>query len=341
MDPLITTILPTYQRPAMLRRAIRSALAQSWTALQVRVYDNAGDPENAAVVASLDDPRVEYFRHPRNLGAFANFQFGLGRVRTPFFSFLADDDILLPDFYAAAMAALEKEPTAAFAAMRVVRVDGSGRMLAVDGAGLPAGNYRPPEGLLALVEGGHVNWVGILFRRSALEHVSELDVRTAPSFDLDFELRLAAQSPFVVCDQPGALMVQHEGSSSVEARFSDTWPAFLQIIDNATGGDKVPPAARQRARTVMERELAARLYRIGRAAARQGRVKDADGAAALIATRYGWRGRARLLRVAARVCAAVPPTRPALRLALDAYRVVRSRRLRAALGTNYGSRLQA
>ena len=135
MDPLITTILPTYQRPAMLRRAIRSALAQSWTALQVRVYDNAGDPENAAVVASLDDPRVEYFRHPRNLGAFANFQFGLGRVSTPFFSFLADDDILLPDFYATAMAALEKEPTAAFAAMRVVR----GKATGMQKVALPAG----------------------------------------------------------------------------------------------------------------------------------------------------------------------------------------------------------
>ena len=135
MDPLITTILPTYQRPAMLRRAIRSALAQSWTALQVRVYDNAGDPENAAVVASLDDPRVEYFRHPRNLGAFANFQFGLGRVSTPFFSFLADDDILLPDFYATAVAALEKEPTAAFAAMRVVR----GKATGMQKVALPAG----------------------------------------------------------------------------------------------------------------------------------------------------------------------------------------------------------
>jgi GT2 family glycosyltransferase len=341
VDPLITTIIPTYQRPAMLRRAIGSALAQSYTALRVCVYDNAGDPENAAVVAGFDDPRVEYLRHPRNLGAFANFQFGLSWVSTPFFSFLADDDILLPDFYATAMAALDQEPTAAFAAMRVVLVDGAGSMLAVDGAGLGPGLYRPPDGLLTLVERGHINWVGILFRRTALEQVPALDERTAPSFDLDFELRLAARSPFVVCDQPGALMVHHHGSASVEARLSDTWPAFLQIIDNATGAEATPAPVRQRLREAMERELAGRLYRIGRAAARQGQVDEADRAAALIAERYGWHRRATLIRLTARICAAVPPTRSALGLALDGYRLVRARQLRAAIGTDYGARLRS
>jgi len=339
--PLITTIVPTYRRSAMLRRAIASALAQTFTRLQVCVYDNAGDPENPAVVAAFTDHRVEYFRHPQNLGAFKNFQFGLSRVQTPYFSFLADDDILLPEFYATAVAALEAEPAAVFAATPVVLVDGGGRMLAVDGAGWRPGTYRPPAGLQAMVERGHINWVGILFRRAALQTVPALDPETAPSFDLDFELRLAAACPFVICSQPGALMVHHPDSASVAARLSDTWPAFLKIMDNATGAATMPDAARERVRSMMEQQLAARLYRIGRAAARQGWVKDADGAAALIATRYGWRGRARLLRVAARVCAAVPPTRPALRLALDAYRMVRSRRLRAALGTNYGSRLQA
>lgn len=341
MDPLITTIIPTYRRPAMLRRAIKSALAQNVNALEVRVYDNAGEEENAAVVAGFADPRVEYFRHARNLGAFANFQFGLSRVSTPFFSFLADDDILLPDFYATALAALEKEPAAAFAATRVVLVDGGGRMLALDGAGLRPGSYRPPEGLLALIERGHINWVGILFRRAALEQVPALDERTAPSFDLDFELRLAAHSPFVVCDTPGALMVHHQDSASVEARLSDTWPAFLQIIDNASGADQLAPEVRQRVRTAMERQLAGRLYRIARAAARQGRVEDAGAAAALIAQRYGWHRRAAVIRITARICATFPPTRSALRLALDGYRLLRSRQLHAAIGSDYGARLRS
>src|SRR5438270_13954439 len=106
---MITTIIPTHRRPAMLRRAIASALGQTLRPVHVCVYDNAGDLENAAVVAGFNDPRVEYFRHPQDLGAYANFQFGLSRVRTRFFSFLADDDLLLPDFYATAVAALDAQ----------------------------------------------------------------------------------------------------------------------------------------------------------------------------------------------------------------------------------------
>jgi len=338
--PAITTIIPTFRRPAMLRRAIASALAQTFTALKVRVYDNAGDPQNAAVAAGFDDPRVEYLRHPQNLGAFANFQFGLSRVDTPFFSFLADDDILLPEFYATAMAALEAEPLAVFAAMRVVNVDNAGRLLAVDGAGWPPGTYRPPAGLLAMVDRGHINWVGILFRREALESVSALDPETAPSFDLDFELRLTAQCPFVVCDQPGALLVHHPDSTSGATRLSDTWPAFLKIIHNATGAVTIPSAVRKQAQIGMERRLAGRLYWLGGVAASQGRVGDADTAAALIVERYRWHRQAVVIRVAARVSAAVPPTRLAFRLALGAYRLVRSRQLRATLGTDYGDRLR-
>jgi hypothetical protein len=103
----------------------------------------------------------------------------------------------------------------------------------------------------------------------------------------------------------------------------------------------MPAAIRQRARTAMDRELAGRLYRIGRAAARQGRVIEAHAAAALIAQRYGWHRRAVLVRVAARICAALPPTRSALRLALEGYRLLRARQLRASGSADYGTRLRS
>ena len=94
--------------------------------------------------------------------------------------------------------------------------------LAVDGFGWRPGTHQPPDGLQTMVDRGHVNWTGILFRRAALKTVPALDPETAPSFDLDFELRLAAACPFVVCSQPGALMVHHPGSATVAARLSDT-----------------------------------------------------------------------------------------------------------------------
>lgn len=340
-QPLITTIIPTYDRPALLRRAIASALAQTLTSIQVRVYDNAGHPDNQAVVAGFADSRLQYQRHPRNLGQLANFQYGLSQVSTPFFSILADDDVLLPDFYATAVEALRAVPDAMFAATRVVVVDSAGRTLAIDGLEWPVGSYRPPDGLQAMVRFGHINWTGILFKREVLQVVPALDPKTAPSFDLDFELRVAGRCPFVVCSQPGALLVHQGDSISAASRLSDTWPAFLTIIDNAVADQTMPTIIRDQVRAALESQLAGRIFRIGRAAARQGRVDEADRAAALIAQRFGWSARAQLLRMSARVGAAVPPVRAALAMALEGYRAARSRRLRASLPADYARMVRA
>ena len=339
--PLITTIIPTYDRPALLRRAIASALAQTVRDIQVRVYDNAGHPDNQAVVGSFADSRLRYQRHPTNLGQLANYQYGLSQVDTPFFSILADDDVLLPDFYASAVEALRAVPEAMFAATRVVIADSAGRTLAIDGLGWPAGGYRPPDGLQAMVRFGHINWAGILFRRQVLQVVPWLDPQTAPSFDLDFELRLAGRCPFVVCAQTGALLIHQRDSISAANRLDDTWPAFLKIIDNAVADEKIPTPTRDQLRAALEEQLAGRIFRLGRAAARHGRVDDADRAAAVIAERYGWSVRAQLLRSSARVCAALPPARAALALVLEGYRAAHSLRLRAAFPDDYAALVRA
>src|ERR1700674_1455488 len=104
-NPLITTIIPTYRRPKFLRRAIRSVLNQSFMNFQVCVYDNASGDETPSVVDDIarSDRRVKYHCHPENIGAIRNFLYGMERVETPFFSFLSDDDFLLPDFYETAL----------------------------------------------------------------------------------------------------------------------------------------------------------------------------------------------------------------------------------------------
>ena len=92
----ITTVIPTYGRPRLLARAIRSVLYQSYPHFEVHVYDNASGDETREVVSqfALRDSRVKYHVHPRNIGMMENFAFGISDVETPFFSILSDDDFL-------------------------------------------------------------------------------------------------------------------------------------------------------------------------------------------------------------------------------------------------------
>ena len=111
-SPLTTTVIPTYRRPEMLRRADWSVLNQDFERLQICIYDNASGDSTRKVAEAFAqrDRRIKYPCHRENIWPAANFDFGLSNVATPYFSVLSDDDMLLPGFYSAAAAALEARP---------------------------------------------------------------------------------------------------------------------------------------------------------------------------------------------------------------------------------------
>ena len=52
-NPYITTIIPTFRRPRLLKRAIISAIEQSYTCIRVLVIDNASNDKTFEVVKEL------------------------------------------------------------------------------------------------------------------------------------------------------------------------------------------------------------------------------------------------------------------------------------------------
>ncbi len=114
-DPLITIILPTFRRPTMLPKAIQSVLDQDFRDFTLSIYDNCSNDETPSVVRRYveQDERIKYHCHAQNIGAAANYSYALREVRTPFFSFLADDDWLLPNFCSSALTAFDAFPSGA------------------------------------------------------------------------------------------------------------------------------------------------------------------------------------------------------------------------------------
>ena len=72
--PLVTIGIPTYNRAdKTLRRALESALAQDYPYLQVIVADNCSEDDTERVVRDVGGDRVDYLRHPTNIGAEPNY----------------------------------------------------------------------------------------------------------------------------------------------------------------------------------------------------------------------------------------------------------------------------
>ncbi len=245
----ITTIIPTYRRPQLLRRAVRSVLAQSYPDFQVCVYDNASGDETREVVEELarHDARVKYHCHDRNIGMLPNFIFGLNRIDTPFFNILSDDDVLLPEFFKTAVVALERNPEAKwFVGQLLIVLDGG----EIKHQQVPVWKdaMLPARDIFLRLAGGFQTWMSMLFRTEVLASTGGLDPEVGPATDIDFEMRVAALHPAAVSPMACALLVDHPGTETRANLTLNIVRALDRIVDNVTnvgGGGKVDDAMRR------------------------------------------------------------------------------------------------
>jgi glycosyltransferase involved in cell wall biosynthesis len=214
--PLITTVIPTYRRPKLLARAIRSVVNQTYPHFEVCVYDNASGDETAAVVAKIakDDSRVKYHCHSHNIGGIQNFNYGMRQVTTPYFSLLADDNTLLPHFFEEALKALNRFPEAILFAGQTIFVNEKEQRLGGALDHWRPGLISPPNGLVQMWEKS-LNWEGVLFNAEAIRSVGWLNPSVGGSADQDFLMRLARRHVMYISNQPCALFFCHNNSWSI------------------------------------------------------------------------------------------------------------------------------
>lgn len=203
--PGVTVVIPTRERAQVLPTAIESVLRQDVPGLRLLVCDNASRDGTAQVVAryATDDPRVLYHRHAADIGATANFQWGMDAVATDHFVLLSDDDALLPGFLARARAALEKQPEAAmFCGASVVYDARSGAHAVRPSRGWQEGAYAAGEQVARILE-HHFLWTGVVFHRRVREALGRFE--PVPLVDVLYLAKAAASFPFMVSLQPCAV----------------------------------------------------------------------------------------------------------------------------------------
>jgi glycosyltransferase involved in cell wall biosynthesis len=278
--PIVSTIIPTYRRPELLHRAIRSVLGQTYPAVRVCVFDNASGDETSRVVAEIakSDPRVRYFAHPRNIGLIPNFAFGISRVQTPFFSLLSDDDLLLPDFYRTAIAALRAVPSAMlFAGNALIRDEINRRTFSTSRRMAAPGVYEAPAGLFSLLrEDTPRMWTGMVFRSTAMREVNNLDENLLTQHDHDFVVRMAVRYPAIISNHPCAIYVKHSAAAHiVDDGGGNFWAGWFAIIDKLANDVTLPPATRKAAAATLARKVNADIWRETVNAIAAGRLNDA------------------------------------------------------------------
>jgi glycosyltransferase involved in cell wall biosynthesis len=93
--PLVSVLIPTYNRKWLLPRALQSVLTQTYRNVEVILVNDAGE-DVQDVVDKFNDPRIKYFQNEKNLDLAGTRNVALKHSTGDYICLLDDDDIHLP-----------------------------------------------------------------------------------------------------------------------------------------------------------------------------------------------------------------------------------------------------
>jgi glycosyltransferase involved in cell wall biosynthesis len=187
--PLVSVIIPTRNRAALLREAIESALAvrQDGFALEIIVIDDGSTDDTRAVTEGYP---VTYLQGEQR-GASAARNTGMVAARGDFITFLDDDDVWLPTNLAPQVRAFAQHPEYGAVFARVQLTDAN---RVAYGDPIPA----EPKASGWIFEDLLTYWpqLGCVVVRTAVaREVGSFDTTLISEEDWDFLLRIARRYP--------------------------------------------------------------------------------------------------------------------------------------------------
>lgn len=91
-SPLVSVIIPAFNRSEKVARAVRSVFAQTFTDFEVVLVDDASKDDITSTLSFVEKTRLRVFRHRRNLGGSASRNTGIKEAKGEYVALLDSDD---------------------------------------------------------------------------------------------------------------------------------------------------------------------------------------------------------------------------------------------------------
>lgn len=95
--PLVSVVIPSFNRAELLKRAVASAMNQTHRNLEIIVVDDASHDNTKTIIENIDDTRIRYIQHGTNRGGSAARNTGIRLATGDYIAFLDDDDEWAPE----------------------------------------------------------------------------------------------------------------------------------------------------------------------------------------------------------------------------------------------------
>ncbi|MFZ2629004.1 MAG: glycosyltransferase family 2 protein [Rugosibacter sp.] len=186
MSPLVSVVIPTYNRGHCIEECIRSVQMQGYADIDVIVVDDASGDDTRERVARIGDPRLRYIAHEYNRGGAAARNTGICAARGSYIAFLDSDDRWTHDKLEKQMRGLLAQgPECGFSYTWLLCVDDEGRESASVSTAYEGDCRRR-----ILVSNFVGSFSNVVIRRDLLELVGCLDETMRSCQDWDLFIRL-------------------------------------------------------------------------------------------------------------------------------------------------------
>jgi glycosyltransferase involved in cell wall biosynthesis len=188
MTPRVSVVIPTWERLALLDRALGGVEDQQFRDFEVLVVDD-GSTDGTADWLRARRPEVDVVVAPRHVGAAAARNLALERARGELVAFLDDDDLWRPSYLAAQVAHLDANPAATLSYADHVEVDRKGRRARPDTRPL----LRDASPLCRLLAESYIHTLSVVVcRREAFDRFGPFDENLRIVHDLEWYARVVA-----------------------------------------------------------------------------------------------------------------------------------------------------
>jgi len=202
--PLVSVIIPTYNRELLVERAVRSVLDQQYTNFELIIVDDGSTDGTADRIMAFNDERIRLIRHETSKGPSAARNTGLQHCSGSFIAFLDSDDSWLPG-------KLEKQLAAFAAGASTVGLVYTGTLRTDNVTSAEFSPHHRGEILQALLVRNVIGSPSaVMISKEACDVTGFFDERLNGREDLDYWIRLCEHFTVEFVDEPLTTLLTHE-----------------------------------------------------------------------------------------------------------------------------------
>jgi glycosyltransferase involved in cell wall biosynthesis len=270
--PLVSVIIPTFNRAWILLEAIESVLSQTFENYELIVVDDGSTDNTRLLLKACKDIRVV---SQENKGVSAARNRGIEAATGDYLAFLDSDDLWLPEKLDLQMAFFKTHPKAMICQTQETWIRNGKRIN-------PKKRHRKASGMffdrsLALCL---VSPSAVIIKKELLEDVGQFDEDLPACEDYDLWLRIGARYPMFLVDE--ALVIKRGGHADQLSALSGLDKYRIQSLKKLLGSNML--TNEQRVATVAMLQKKCEIYAAG--CMKRGK-KEAAGYYRGLAERYG------------------------------------------------------